>query len=107
MQSVANFGGSSMTQVWYDTGTAATQTLAVRWMIERSCDSEGPDAAFTAEQKSLWYDQHCDKMPPVPPRGTTTHDENVPLNINRPFYRVTVRVDGPKNTVVYLQAMLR
>jgi hypothetical protein len=41
--------------------------------------------------------------------GATINDPSAAILIQQPFYRVTVRVDGPQgtNTVSFVQAMLR
>jgi hypothetical protein len=46
-------------------------------------------------------------MPPKQSPGTTVGDAAQPVLAQIPFYRVTVRVDGPRNTTTFLQAMLR
>jgi hypothetical protein len=46
-------------------------------------------------------------MPPKQNPGTTVHDESTATLTPIPFYRVTIRVDGPQNTTSFLQAMLR
>jgi hypothetical protein len=74
---------------------AANQTV-VRYMIERMCVAPGPAKA-----------SNCDMMPPKQNPGTTVHDESTATLTPIPFYRVTIRVDGPQNTASFLQAMLR
>ena len=49
----------------------------------------------------------CDMMPPKQNPGTTVNDPDLIKFPPVPFYRVTVRVDGPKNTASFLQADLR
>ena len=56
--------------------------------------------------------QFCDMLPPKQNPGTTVHDCSVdpggcPKLNPIPFYRVTIRVDGPQNSTSFLQAMLR
>jgi len=43
----------------------------------------------------------------LPMRLGATLREFKPELIRVPFYRITVRVDGPNNTTTYAQAMLR
>jgi hypothetical protein len=45
--------------------------------------------------------------PPKPSPGTVVSNPHLIEVPPAPFYRVTVRVDGPKNTVSFLQADLR
>jgi Tfp pilus assembly protein PilX len=68
----------------------------VRYVIERSCNEPGPATAG-----------NCDMMSPKQNSGTTVGDSAPPTLPQIPFYRVTVRVDGPQNTTAFLQAMLR
>ncbi len=68
----------------------------VRYMIERSCTGAGPALPG-----------NCDMMAPKQVPGTTVGEGAPPVLPQIPFYRLTVRVDGPKNTTAFLQAMLR
>lgn len=68
----------------------------VRYVIERVCNATG-DATVTI----------CDMMPPKQGFGTTIHDAAPPDLPRVPFYRLTIRIDGPQNTVSFAQAMLR
>lgn len=72
------------------------QYFEVRYIIERTCIAAGPATVDT-----------CDMLPPKQsPAGTSNELEQAPLP-QIPFYRLTVRVDGPKNTTAFLQTMLR
>lgn len=75
---------------------AVANRTVVRYMIERMCLAAGPAKA-----------SNCDMMPPKQNPGTTVHDESTATLTPIPFYRVTIRVDGPQNTASFLQAMLR
>jgi len=75
---------------------AAANRTVVRYMIERMCLAAGPAQPA-----------NCDMMPPKQNPGTTVHDESTATLNPIPFYRVTIRVDGPQNTASFLQAMLR
>lgn len=75
---------------------AVANRTVVRYMIERMCLAAGPAKA-----------SNCDMMPPKQNPGTTVHDESTATLTPIPFYRVTIRVDGPQNTSSFLQAMLR
>jgi type IV pilus assembly protein PilX len=75
-------------------GAAATDTQ-VTYVIERMCLAAG--APTTG---------NCDLVPPKGNPGNTLGDaESGGAAV--PFYRVTVRVDGPKNTASFVQAMLK
>lgn len=66
---------------------AVANRTVVRYMIERMCLAAGPAKA-----------SNCDMMPPKQNPGTTVHDESTATLTPIPFYRVTIRVDGPQNT---------
>lgn len=68
----------------------------VTYVIERMC-AEAKIADAT----------HCDMMPPKLGAGTTVGDPSTPTLPTIPFYRLTVRVEGPRNTTSFVQVMLR
>lgn len=68
----------------------------IRYVIERMCLDEGPAVAA-----------NCDMSPPKKSEATTAMELIKPDVIRVPFYRVTVRVDGPNNTTTFAQATLR
>jgi Tfp pilus assembly protein PilX len=68
----------------------------VRYVIERMCLAEGPATAA-----------NCDMSPPKKSEATTAMELEKPNTPRVPFYRLTVRVDGPNNTTTFAQAMLR
>lgn len=68
----------------------------IRYVIERMCLDEGPATAA-----------NCDMSPPKKSEATTAMELEKPNVIRVPFYRLTVRVDGPNNTTTFAQAMLR
>ena len=67
----------------------------MRYVIERMCLAAGPATIG-----------NCDLVPPKVNPGTTIGDAAITLP-SIPFYRVTVRVDGPQNTASFVQANLR
>ena len=67
----------------------------VTYLIERMCLAAGPPTTG-----------NCDLVPPKGNPGDTIGDSNSG-GVSIPYYRVTVRVDGPKNTASFVQAMLR
>lgn len=74
-----------------------TQTT-MAYVIERMCAAPGPP--LSAPPAS------CDLLLPKVPLGTTVGDSTINLPSD-PYYRVTIRVDGPQNTASFLQAMLK
>jgi len=80
----------------------ANQYFEVRYVIERMCVQNAPLPLTNANRFVF-----CDMMPPKQGAGTTVGDTAPPDLPRIPFYRITVRVDGPQNTTAFLQAMLR
>jgi type IV pilus assembly protein PilX len=78
-----------------ETTTAAINTH-VTYLIERMCLATGPATI-----------DNCDLAQPKPNPGDTLGDINFGVATSVPIYRVTVRVDGPKNTASFVQAMLK
>ncbi len=73
----------------------------VRYVLERLCAKGIPATPSRADLV-----QYCDMMPPKPSGTTSMETEKIELP-RIPLYRLTVRVDGPRNTVSLLQANLR
>jgi len=71
------------------------QPTEIRYVIERMCTTAGAPTVAT-----------CDMLPPKVNPGTTIGDASLTIPA-LPFYRVTIRVDGPQNTASFLQAMLK
>ena len=106
LQTRADWGGFGLAKELVDPGTG----ISIRYVIERMCLAGAAGNPATA--------QYCDMLPPKIATGTTIHDCDQPsttpggqpgcFSLNPiPFYRVSVRVDGPQNTTSFLQAMLR
>jgi type IV pilus assembly protein PilX len=70
----------------------------VTYIIERMCI--GPTGSPQE------YIRNCGLVAPVGNSGDTIGDAGA-AGVNKPYYRVTVRVDGPKNTASFVQAMLQ
>jgi Tfp pilus assembly protein PilX len=70
----------------------------VTYIIERMCI--GP--TVLAQD----YIKNCGLVAPVGSPGDTIGDAGS-AGVDKPYYRVTVRVDGPKNTASFVQAMLQ
>ena len=86
----------------------------VHYVVERMCN---PDPTLTNPQRPDGTDPNkpkdstqlgwCDV---IAPKGGGCHEINGQCIFDFPpmaYYRVTVRVDGPKNTVSFVQTMLR
>jgi type IV pilus assembly protein PilX len=92
----------TQTKMLVDASLSGAQT-EVRYVIERMClplvpTPPGPTFGPT--------NANCDLLPPQGPFGTTVGDSSLALP-SVPYYRVTIRVDGPQNTASFVQAMLR
>jgi Tfp pilus assembly protein PilX len=73
----------------------------VRYVVERMC---APGIPVTPSRAELV--KYCDMLPPKPSGTTSMETDKIELP-RIPLYRLTVRVDGPRNTVSFVQAMLR
>jgi len=79
----------------------------IRWVIERMCQGSAPaPGPYFGDPLTPTGLQACDMMPPKLSNAGTAQEERAsapPV----PLYRLSIRVDGPANTVTYAQAMLR
>lgn len=75
----------------------------ITYIIERMCYADAPNISLDKSTTGTW----CDMMAPKGALGATINDPLAPPLPNQGFYRVTVRVDGPRNTVSFVQAILR
>ncbi len=77
----------------------------ITYVTERMCNSAAPQPHTPPGNAASgsW----CDMGQPKPAPGTTVNQANPLAFPQQVFYRVTIRVDGPQNTVSFLQAMLR
>jgi hypothetical protein len=73
----------------------ATSRQLRRYVIERLCDAVGPATADQCRRYQYRFPRNCTN------NCAATPDEWLP------FVRVTVRIDGPKNAVVYAQMFLK
>jgi type IV pilus assembly protein PilX len=71
------------------------QPTEIRYVIERMCTQPGAPTVGT-----------CELLPPKFNPGGTENEEKFGFD-GSPFYRVTIRVDGPQNTASFLQATLK
>ncbi len=88
--------------------TDPTTGYQVRWVIERMCQGVAPaPGPFFGDPLTADGLVACDLLVPKVSLGRTTMKlQGIPVT-PQPLYRVTIRVDGPSNTVTYAQAMLR
>jgi len=79
--------------------TDAQIAITARYIIERMCDDDaiGKDAA----------PNDCEMIPPKQSPAKETNLKKGIVLPKIPYYRMTVRVDGPGNSVAFSQAMLR
>ena len=75
----------------------------ITYVIERMCNPAAGAIPVDNKATAAW----CDMMPPKQSPGTTSNDPPLFTAANLPYYRVTVRIDGPKNTTSFVQATLR
>lgn len=73
----------------------------IHYVIERMCAKGIPVNPSRNDMV-----QYCDMLPPKPSGTTSMETDKIELP-RIPMYRLTVRVDGPQNTVSFMQAMLR
>jgi hypothetical protein len=78
------------------------QATEIRYVIERMCDSLPP----VNPPPGTWFIGHCELLPPKFNAGGTENEEKFGFD-GTPYYRVTIRVDGPQNTASFLQATLK
>lgn len=86
-------------QVLRDKDASGNDVHVAYYVIERMCDNDalGKDASAI----------DCEMIPPKQSPGKETQGKHgIPLP-RIPYYRMTVRVDGPGNSVAFSQAMLR
>lgn len=79
--------------------TDAPSGNVARYVIERMCDEDALGKAATPNDCEM-----------IPPKQSTAKETQLRKGIalpKIPYYRVTVRVDGPGNSVAFSQAMIR
>lgn len=73
--------------------------ITASYIIERMCDNDAIGKEATPND--------CEMIPPKQSPGMETNLKNRIVLSRIPYYRMTVRVDGPGNSVAFSQAMLR
>lgn len=97
--------GQSWDAFWTQTLQSRAFTLpkdgagnTVSYVVDRMCNNPGSQTGGAACMSS-----------PVATTATGNAEEGGEVQLNAPsvvYYRITVRVDGPRNTVSYVQAMI-
>ncbi len=92
----------------FATYTDPTTGYQVKWVIERLCQGWLPaPGPYTGDPLTSDGLKACDTMVPKVSQGRTTMEINTPPVPPVPLYRVSIRIEGPNNTVTYAQALLR
>jgi type IV pilus assembly protein PilX len=72
----------------------------IQYIVERMCTSTGTSANTSCLMDGVPADNNAKNVISMASAGAPTVDNNTPV------YRVTVRIDGPKNTVTYVQGFM-
>jgi hypothetical protein len=78
--------------------TVADQGVTLRYVIDRLCNAVGSEVTLTSA--------NCTVGPTPDARGGSASDLNVATLQPQVLYRVSVRVDGPRNTQAFFQTTL-
>jgi type IV pilus assembly protein PilX len=97
---------NALTPATQPTGVSADYT--VRYLINRVCNAEGdPNALYAKDGATIMA---CSRLGAGASTGSTRGGPsygNTPLTgESQQYYRITVRIDGPRNTVRYIQALV-
>lgn len=101
---------AAWTNIWLSAPVLAPASVGntgntVQYVIERLCSEPGPSGGPGTSPT-----QQCSDSVPVSGGGSSKgggYYGNIPVTlIPTPFYRVTARVTGPRNTVSYTQVVL-
>jgi type IV pilus assembly protein PilX len=76
----------------------------VKYVVQRMCTS---DILTMPVPPPAAVPQYCDMMSPKLGGGTVGNSPLTGLYGPYPLYRITVRVDGPSNSLAFVQAMIR
>ncbi len=83
---------------WKDLGIDSNGNR-VRYVIHRMCESTGPQLNANCVRVAS-------ATAPASTKGAVGYGQQALQGATSTYYRVTVRIDGPRNTVSYVQAML-
>jgi hypothetical protein len=78
--------------------TVADQSVTLRYVIDRLCNNVGSEVTLTSA--------NCTVGPTPDARGGSASDFNVATLQPQVLYRLSVRVDGPRNTQAFFQTTL-
>jgi Tfp pilus assembly protein PilX len=81
--------------------TCSTQDYQVKYIIERMCDQQTAGSTVVTNVQSYCFTDVGDGK-----GGSLNWNSPVFSNASAIYYRVTVQVTGPRNTVSYVQAMI-
>ena len=95
-QQPADANGLPTTIDWNTIPTTAVQNLNVQFVLERLCSGAMPVADFNTQ---------CTVGPAL--TMVSNKAGSVPLTSEAVYYRATVRVTGPRNSLSFIQAILR
>lgn len=76
--------------------TVAQQGVTLRYVIDRLCNNTGSEVALGSA--------NCSVGPPVGARGGSASDPNAATLQPQILYRLSVRVNGPRNTQAFFQS---
>lgn len=124
-QTIANLRNDDLPRNYYSVRQAGESPIGVPAVLQgnlaaypgafqKLSDNAGNTASYVVERMCLPAANGLDATPDVcemiPPKQSTGTTGNINVGIplpKLPFYRMTVRVDGPGNSVSFSQAMLR
>lgn len=75
--------------------TVADQGVTLRYVVDRLCNNTGSEVTLTSA--------NCTVGPTPDARGGSASDLNVATLQSQVLYRLSVRVDGPRNTQAFFQ----
>jgi type IV pilus assembly protein PilX len=87
---------------WSTASVELTDNLSgnrIRYVIHRMCQSTGPQLNANCVRVAS-------AAAPASTKGAVGYGQQALQGATSTYYRVTVRIDGPRNTVSYVQAML-
>lgn len=99
-----NWGGSdpSQTTTAFTVGTVDTSGNTVYYLIHRLCRLTGTSNASNSNQTCAF----ATSMGSGSTQSSPDYSSYGLITTNQVYYRITVRVNGAKNTVAYVQAMV-
>lgn len=74
---------------------------SIQWVITRLCDKEGPAGELNTCARPPMSANAASND-----RGEVTSEGRITVGNTTPYYRIVVRVEGPRNTVSYTETMV-